>query len=57
MERRRTHESSKLPNESLVLPVAERVIWEDPTLQLAKLRSSWVYSLWLEITDKQRSPN
>ena len=28
-------------------PYAERVIWKDPTLQLAKLKSSWGYVLWL----------
>ena len=35
------------PYESLVLPFAERVMWKDPTLQLAKLKSSWGYGLWL----------
>ena len=29
------------PYESLVLPFAERVMWKDPTLQPAKLKSSW----------------
>ena len=33
------------PYESLVLPFAERVMWNDPTLQLAKLKSSWGYVL------------
>ena len=32
--------------ESLVLPFAERVMWKDPTLQLAKSKSSWGYGLW-----------
>ena len=46
------------PYESPVLPFAERVMWKDPTLQPAKLKSSWGYGLWLgEITDKQRSPH
>ena len=46
------------PYESPVLPFAERVMWKDPTLQPAKLRSSWGYGLWLgTITDKQRSPH
>ena len=31
-----------------MLPFAERVMWKDPTLQPAKLKSSWVYGLWLE---------
>ena len=35
------------PYESLVLPFAERVMWKDPTLQLAKLKSSWGCGLWL----------
>ena len=35
------------PYESLVLPFAERVMWKDPTLQPAKLKSSWGYGLWL----------
>ena len=35
------------PCESLVLSFAERVMWKDPTLQPAKLRSSWGYGLWL----------
>ena len=35
------------PYESPVLPFAERVMWKDPTLQPAKLRSSWGYGLWL----------
>ena len=35
------------PHESPVLPFAERVMWKDPTLQPAKLRSSWGYGLWL----------
>ena len=47
MERRRTHDSSKKTYESPVLPFAERVMWEDPTLQPAKLRSSWGYGLRL----------
>ena len=34
--------------ESPVLPFAERVMWKDPTLQPANVRSSWVYGLWLE---------
>ena len=29
------------PYESPVLPFAERVMWKDPTLQPAKLKSSW----------------
>ena len=33
--------------ESPVLPFAERVMWKDPTLQPAKLRSSWWYGSWL----------
>ena len=36
------------PYESPVLPFAERVMWKDPTLQPAKLRSSWGYGLCLE---------
>ena len=32
----------KKPYESPVLPFTERVMWKDPTLQPAKLRSSWV---------------
>ena len=35
------------PYESLVLPFAELVMWKDPSLQPAKLRSSWGYGLWL----------
>ena len=35
------------PYESPVLLFAERVKWKDPTLQLVKLRSSWVHGLWL----------
>ena len=35
------------PCESPVLPCAERVMWKDPTLQPAKLKSSWCYGLWL----------
>ena len=35
------------PYESPVLSFAERVMWKDPTLQLAKLKSSWGYGLWL----------
>ena len=35
------------PYESPVLPFAERVMWKDPTLQPAKLKSSWGYGLWL----------
>ena len=35
------------PYESPVLPFAERVMWKDPTHQLAKLRSSLGYGLWL----------
>ena len=31
----------------LCLPFAETVMWKDPTIQLAKLRSSWGYGLWL----------
>ena len=38
------------PYESLVLPFAERVMWKDPTLQPAKLKSSWGYGLWLGIS-------
>ena len=30
-----------------MLPFAERVMWEDPTLQPAKLKSSWGYGLCL----------
>ena len=30
-----------------MLPFAERVVWKDPTLQPAKLQSSWGYGLWL----------
>ena len=47
MERRRTLDSSKKPYESPVPHFAERVMWKDPTLQPANLRSSWVYGLWL----------
>ena len=35
------------PYESPVLLFAERVMWKDPTLQLAKLKSSWGCGLWL----------
>ena len=35
------------PYESLVLLFAERVMWKDPTLQPAKLKSSWGCGLWL----------
>ena len=35
------------PYESPVLPFAERVMWKDPTLQFAKLKSSWGFGLWL----------
>ena len=35
------------PYESPVLLFGERVMWKDPTLQPAKLRSSWRYGLWL----------
>ena len=35
------------PCESLVLLFAERVMWKDPTLRPAKLKSSWAYGLWL----------
>ena len=35
------------PYESPVLPFAELVMWKDPMLQPAKLRSSLVYGLWL----------
>ena len=35
------------PYELPVLPFAERVMWKDPTLQPAKLKSSWGYGLWL----------
>ena len=35
------------PYESPVPPFAERVMWKDPTLQPAKLKSSWGYDLWL----------
>ena len=35
------------PCESPVLPFAERFMWKDPTLQPAKLRSSWRYGVWL----------
>ena len=35
------------PFESLVLPFAERVMWNDPTIQPAKLTSSWGCCLWL----------
>ena len=37
----------KNPYESPVLPFAEKVMWKDPTLQSAKLRSSWGHGLWL----------
>ena len=46
------------PYESLVQPFAERVMWNDPTLQPAKLKKQ--LGLWFvvgEITDKQRSPH
>ena len=33
--------------QSPVLPFAERIMWKDPALQPAKLRSSWLYGLWL----------
>ena len=36
------------PSESVVLPLAERVMWKDPTLQPAQLKSSWGDGLWLE---------
>ena len=35
------------PCGSLVPPFAERVMWKDPTLELAKLKCSWGYGLWL----------
>ena len=35
------------PYEAPVLPFAERVMLKDPTLQPAKLKSSWGYGLWL----------
>ena len=35
------------PYESPVPPFAERVMWKDPTLQPATLKSSWGYGLWL----------
>ena len=35
------------PYESLVPAFGDRVMWKDPTLQPAKLRSSWRYGLWL----------
>ena len=35
------------PYESPVPPFTERVMWKDPTLQPAKLKSSWGYGLWL----------
>ena len=35
------------PYESPVPPFAERVMWKNPTLQPAKLKSSWGYGLWL----------
>ena len=35
------------PSESPVLPFAERVMWKDPKLQRAKLKSSWGYGLCL----------
>ena len=35
------------PHESPVPPLAERVMWKDPTRQPAKLKSSWAYGLWL----------
>ena len=35
------------PYESLVLFLAEGVMWKDPTLEPVKLRSSWVSGLWL----------
>ena len=38
------------PYESLVLPYAKRVMWKGPTIQPAKLRSSWGYGLWLGIS-------
>ena len=42
------HDTSKNPTSQLCYFFAERVMWKDPTLQLAKLRSSWWYGLWLE---------
>ena len=33
--------------ESLVLHFAERIMWKDPTLQPAKLNSTWGYGLWM----------
>ena len=35
------------PYESLVLLSAERVMWKDPTPQLAMLKESWGCGLWL----------
>ena len=35
------------PHESPVLPFAERVMWKDPTLQPANLKSSWSSGVWL----------
>ena len=35
------------PYESRVLPFAERVMWKDPPLQPAKLKSSWFCVSWL----------
>ena len=46
------------PYESPVLPFAERVMWKDPKLQPAKLRSSWeVWFVVETITDKRRAPH
>ena len=41
------HDSSKDPTSHLCYPFAERDMLKDPTLQPAKLRSSWGYGLWL----------
>ena len=51
------HDSSKNPCESLVLSCAERVMWEDPTLQPSKLRSSWECGLWLGRSQTSNAPH
>ena len=43
MERRRMHDSSKDPKNHFCY----FSLWKDPTLQPAKLKSSWGYGLWL----------
>ena len=47
MERTAYARQFETPYESPVLPFAERVMWKDPTLQPAKLKSSWGHGLWL----------